>query len=628
MEFSPKLVYRALIQVSHYTINGFYDQVHVEGAENVSAHAPLVVASTHHNEIIDIATLGVTIPHARHLSFWAKSSLFANPLLSGILSSSGAIPVHRNPNAIPGPSSAQSSQESLFRSTTLALEKHEAVGVFPEGTSYTEPGIVQVKDGAAWAAVEYAKAMTMKGKEKEAVEIVPVAIVYSDKTRYRSRIAVRYGTSIFIPPLSPGGDPRAAVKQLTSEIREALLRMSVNAPDWDTLNAAKAALEILSEGAEVPMSDWVGVMQTLISLLTSTPASPTSHTELKRTLVAYFGLLHNTGISHASLDYLLPPVSPTDSGPPPLSMTRLMRPYLRLLHPRTLLFIPPMLVFLPGYVLGGLAGHYLAVGPASPPPPKPPLGDEVVGEKKQKKAKVETATEEESKAQYKAIVGGMGVTFGCYLAGRLVLSSLIRFGLRLRAPAFGSAFVSALFATLGLRNSENSNWAERIGSALDGASEWVRVFGAFLGATGGNAGSSALRGLGKLGVMYATGWAIIKWHNRLVGWNKATFNHILASCKLALSLASAPVPQSALAQYLVPPRPAISPYIKRDVHAAAPQRPKPVPARKLMQHLLRARGDATRVLGAYLGNLEKIGEESAHGVQYLREWGLGVPQCE
>lgn len=207
MEFSPKLVYRTLIQVSHYTINGFYDQVHVEGAENVSAHAPLVVASTHHNEIIDIATLGtciridcarllnlrtagVTIPHARHLSFWAKSSLFANPLLSGILSSSGAIPVHRNPNAIPGPSSAQSSQESLFRSTTLALEKREVVGVFPEGTSYTEPGIVQVKDGAAWAAVEYAKAMTLKGKEKEAVEIVPVAIVYSDKTCYRSRVSI------------------------------------------------------------------------------------------------------------------------------------------------------------------------------------------------------------------------------------------------------------------------------------------------------------------------------------------------------------------------------------------------------------------------------------------------------
>ncbi|KAF7971165.1 hypothetical protein HWV62_21992 [Athelia sp. TMB] len=284
-----------------------------------------------------------------------------------------------------------------------------------------------------------------------------------------------------------------------------------------------------------------------------------------------------------------------------------------------------MLVFLPGYVLGGLAGHYLAVGPASPPPTKPPLGDEVAGEKKQKKAKVETATEEESKAQYKAIVGGTGVTFGCYLAGRLVLSSLIRFGLRLGAPAFGSALVNALFATLGLRTSENSNWAERIRSALDGASEWVRVFGVFLGATGGNAGSSALRGLGKLGVMYATGWAIVKWHNRLIAWNKATFNHILASCKLALSLASAPVPQSALAQYLVPPWPAISPYIKRDLQAAAPQRPKPVPARKLMQQLLRVRVDVTRALWAHLGDQEKVGEAGTESVQYLRERGLRVP---
>lgn len=49
---------------------------------------------------------------------------------------------------------------------------------------------MQVKDGAARAAVEYAKAMNLSGKDsgKELV-IVPAAIVYTDKSKYQSRVS-------------------------------------------------------------------------------------------------------------------------------------------------------------------------------------------------------------------------------------------------------------------------------------------------------------------------------------------------------------------------------------------------------------------------------------------------------
>lgn len=62
MDLEPKLVYRALVKISHYTVHGFYDEVHIKGAENVPKDGPLVIASTHHNEIIDIATLSTSIP--------------------------------------------------------------------------------------------------------------------------------------------------------------------------------------------------------------------------------------------------------------------------------------------------------------------------------------------------------------------------------------------------------------------------------------------------------------------------------------------------------------------------------------------------------------------------------------
>lgn len=143
--------------------------------------------------------------------------MFVNPITGAILSSSGAIPVRRNPNNTPppvpssfsknvikkeDPISEDSSRSALFKETSKALASNQVVGVFPEGTSYTQSSIVQVMTGAAWAAVEYARyvhdhnetgiprSQNGNGKGKDiGLKIVPVAIVYTDKSRYQSRVS-------------------------------------------------------------------------------------------------------------------------------------------------------------------------------------------------------------------------------------------------------------------------------------------------------------------------------------------------------------------------------------------------------------------------------------------------------
>ncbi len=75
------------------------------------------------------------------------ASLFSHPILRWILLSSGNIPVDRK----------SKDRRVLLKGTLDALARGEAVALFPEGTSYTEPRIMQVKDGAAWAALEYTK---------------------------------------------------------------------------------------------------------------------------------------------------------------------------------------------------------------------------------------------------------------------------------------------------------------------------------------------------------------------------------------------------------------------------------------------------------------------------------------
>lgn len=110
------------------------------------------------------------------------ASLFAHPVASWILYSSGNIPVDRK----------SKDRQKLFKGTIEALAKGGAVALFPEGTSYTEPRIMQVKDGAAWAAMEYTK-WAQENPHKAAhkdVRVVPVSIVYTNKSKYRSAVSL------------------------------------------------------------------------------------------------------------------------------------------------------------------------------------------------------------------------------------------------------------------------------------------------------------------------------------------------------------------------------------------------------------------------------------------------------
>ena len=138
------------------------------------------------------------MPYRRILHFWAKgksrsasdpfdlsetgplllsADLFVNPVAKWILLSACNIPVDRK----------SKDRQRLLQGTLEALSRGVAVALFPEGTSYTEPRIMQVKDGAAWAALEYAKWAKEHNHTEDPVTVVPAAIVYTNKSKYRSQ---------------------------------------------------------------------------------------------------------------------------------------------------------------------------------------------------------------------------------------------------------------------------------------------------------------------------------------------------------------------------------------------------------------------------------------------------------
>ncbi|KAL0952573.1 hypothetical protein HGRIS_006829 [Hohenbuehelia grisea] len=643
-----QLVYRFLRRLSDWILDRYYSEVFVDGKENVPRHTPLIIAASHHNDILDIATLAATIPHRRHLSYWAKASLFINPISRTILLSSGTIPVRRNPNNIASQPAIDrkdpdgvvaahdvpqvntrsgKGQVDLFRDSTRALSRGRVIGVFPEGMSHTAPRNATIMPGAAWAGMNFVRSqrdLASKGDGAPEVLdllIVPVGLVYSDKARYRSRVRVRYGTALSVSTFlneaiasNTSNDmwdediERMAVKQLTAAIQTQLLEMTINAPDWDTLLAALMTREILWIDDTVPLRDVVPISQKLVDVF-SMSSSTTSNTLMsaRRALIKYRALLHYTGIDHASLLS----VSPISLGNPVLSpfgllLTLLRNIFMTLFHPRFLLFLPVFMLHLPLYPLGVFAGRKLAVHRRDAHTNALDAGPDGKGERK---------PEEEGQAQFKGIIPG--AVAGVLYTGVawVIVKCLVAFS---RAPE--EFWVRIIDAVVLLRLVDV---LRKAGRAVDGRD------------------GTLARIAGILFITWATGTILARWHDALIDGNYKQFKRVRTALKVVIA-AWSPSWNDVLsdeidAHYGRPPLPPRNPFLsKAAARAKAPEVPpslldnqgslraseelpqrRRAAARRLVRPLLQVRWEAVTALREFLV------DEPAWA--YLQENGASLP---
>ncbi|CAA7263179.1 unnamed protein product [Cyclocybe aegerita] len=351
-----KALHRLIRFIARLAVNSFFTEVRVIGGENVPKDGPIIVTATHHNMMLDPVVLSVGFPYQRMLNYWSKASLFAHPVMRWILFSSGNIPVDRK----------SKDRQVLFKGTIEALCKGEAVALFPEGTSYTEPRIMQVKDGAAWAALECTKFVRDNpGRAApQDVRIVPVAIVYTNKSKYRSAVIMEFGGPISLDEYKEQffsgeeGAPRLAVKRLTHAIERELVGASINASDWDTLFAARMARDILwVEDRSIPLEDFVAISQTLVDLF-SYPDITANFKSVKRNLLAYYSLLQSTHLTNSVLSSL--PLPRTLDPNTPATIPSRLYTILILIRDSILalvqlpFFFLPLIVHSPAYMMGGL----------------------------------------------------------------------------------------------------------------------------------------------------------------------------------------------------------------------------------------------------------------------------------
>ena len=129
----------------------------------------------------------------------AKKELFKNRVFGKILSALGAFPVARGQNDL-----------GAIRTAFKLLGEEKALGIFPEGTRYTDGEMHEAKNGVAMIAL------------RTGAKVIPAYIIGSYKPFKKMRIVI--GKEVDLSDL--GGKCNAQSMQIASErIREAMISL-------------------------------------------------------------------------------------------------------------------------------------------------------------------------------------------------------------------------------------------------------------------------------------------------------------------------------------------------------------------------------------------------------------------
>jgi 1-acyl-sn-glycerol-3-phosphate acyltransferase len=171
-----------------------------EGVENLPQTGGYILCSNHRS-YLDPIFLGVKVK--RQLAFMAKEELFRVKLLGPIIKKLGAFPIARG--------------KGDTRAVEFAIDtvkSGKALMLFPEGTRSKDGKLLKLKSGAIVIA-----------SQSQGL-IVPSAIIFEGKLRFRRKVTVRYGKPISCDELEINGADRQSLKaareKLSARISELL----------------------------------------------------------------------------------------------------------------------------------------------------------------------------------------------------------------------------------------------------------------------------------------------------------------------------------------------------------------------------------------------------------------------
>jgi 1-acyl-sn-glycerol-3-phosphate acyltransferase len=218
-------MYRAMRWIVRLALGFYFRRIERFHGERVPAAGPVLFTSNHPNSLTDSFVIGASVP--RRVNFVATVQLFRFRPLKWLLTRCGVIPINRVGDDPRGMRTVAGTFEACFR----ALERGEAVGIFPEGVTYEDSQMREVKSGAARMALE----VEHRHYGQLGLQVVPAGLTYSAKEIYRSDVLVNFGGPIRAADFLEGYAERRkeCIHKLTAEIERRIHALILHIPELE-----------------------------------------------------------------------------------------------------------------------------------------------------------------------------------------------------------------------------------------------------------------------------------------------------------------------------------------------------------------------------------------------------------
>jgi len=229
------MIYGLLRWFTGIALHWFYSSVRVKGRERIPAHSPVILATSHHNALVDGLIAGWIVP--RRLTITAKATLVDNFVIRWLFRALGVIPLRRRADEQKKNATADidtSRNTSAFESILDTLAGGGMVLIFPEGKSHSEPALAPLKTGIARIAFEARDTRGIRG-----LQIVPLGLSFQDKGNPGSAVLAEVGEPILMDSLEIQD-----VDALTAEVAKRLTAVSLRSlplPDEGKSIAGRSA---------------------------------------------------------------------------------------------------------------------------------------------------------------------------------------------------------------------------------------------------------------------------------------------------------------------------------------------------------------------------------------------------
>jgi glycerol-3-phosphate O-acyltransferase / dihydroxyacetone phosphate acyltransferase len=142
-------------------------------------------------------------------------------------------------------------QSWVYEKVFERIEEGGCIGIYPEGGSHDRSDLLPLKGDIPLirliiAGVAVMALGALQRNPDTNLKIIPCGMNYFHPHKFRSRAVIEFGVPITVPPalVEKYADPstrREAVKGLLDMIYNALLSVTVNTPDYETLQVVQAA---------------------------------------------------------------------------------------------------------------------------------------------------------------------------------------------------------------------------------------------------------------------------------------------------------------------------------------------------------------------------------------------------